>query len=385
MIETMKADPRPTHVLLMDDDVEVLPESIKRTYALLRLMRDASPDYCISGAMLELDHRNIQHEDVGMIREKDGAAMPRKPIGMPMHLWDNVLLNEQDYDCENAYAAWWYCCIPSSFITENNLPLAVFIRGDDIEYSLRNNAKLITLNSIGVWHLPFAPKYTDSLEMYLVHRNDLVIQAVSGIVPQAAFFERIRHYFWKALRGFNYSGAELLLDAVDDYLKGPDWLLTLDGEQSIKQAAQKNERLYPCRTFKEAHLDLHDVYNDRPLKRSQWLILKWTVNGHLLPGFLLKKTPGQIPYDWEERQGREYLRDKLYAVNIHHETAALRRMQRKRFFRLLARYLRVRGRYRRENARITSAYRASAEHLRSLGFWEKYLGLEYVGKYGERV
>lgn len=40
MIESIRQKPKATHVLLMDDDVVVLSESIKRTYLLLLLAKE---------------------------------------------------------------------------------------------------------------------------------------------------------------------------------------------------------------------------------------------------------------------------------------------------------------------------------------------------------
>lgn len=40
MIEALELPKKPTHVLLMDDDVMVMPESLFRTYYLLRLLKD---------------------------------------------------------------------------------------------------------------------------------------------------------------------------------------------------------------------------------------------------------------------------------------------------------------------------------------------------------
>ena len=53
MIQAMEQEVPATHVLLMDDDVEVSPESIKRTYNLLRIANEEYRDAFVSGAMLD--------------------------------------------------------------------------------------------------------------------------------------------------------------------------------------------------------------------------------------------------------------------------------------------------------------------------------------------
>ena len=143
-----------THVLLMDDDVLVLPESLRRTYKLLRMMRPEYQNHFINGAMLYFEHPNKQHEDIGSVNDL-GYFKAKKKAFNHNKLMDN-LANEEHYPPLNyEYSAWWYCCIPMNVIKENGLPLPMFIRGDDVEDRLRAKAKLISMNGICVWHTGF--------------------------------------------------------------------------------------------------------------------------------------------------------------------------------------------------------------------------------------
>ena len=56
IIESMDAEKKPTHIILMDDDVKILPESLIRTYSLLAIMKDEYDSHFISGAMLFMEH-----------------------------------------------------------------------------------------------------------------------------------------------------------------------------------------------------------------------------------------------------------------------------------------------------------------------------------------
>ena len=55
MITAMEQNPKATNILLMDDDVAVSPESIKRTYNLLRILKPEHREDMISGAMLNYE------------------------------------------------------------------------------------------------------------------------------------------------------------------------------------------------------------------------------------------------------------------------------------------------------------------------------------------
>lgn len=65
MITAMEQDPKATNILLMDDDVAVSPESIKRTYNLLRILKEEHREDMISGAMLNYEIGEDQWEDIG--------------------------------------------------------------------------------------------------------------------------------------------------------------------------------------------------------------------------------------------------------------------------------------------------------------------------------
>ena len=68
MIEAMEQEHKATHVLLMDDDVQISPESLKRTYNLLTLVNDEYVDAFLSGAMLSYEKQDEFYEDIGYVR-----------------------------------------------------------------------------------------------------------------------------------------------------------------------------------------------------------------------------------------------------------------------------------------------------------------------------
>lgn len=374
MIESYSQPNPATHVLLMDDDVIILPESLKRTYMLLTLLKEEYQNHFISGAMLYYEHMNEQHEDIGYVHD-DGSYGPLKHR-LDMERLESVVRNEEAWPKRKyQYAGWWYCCIPMSVIGENNLPLPLFVRGDDVEYSLRNQAKFITMNSICVWHMGFVLKFNAAMELYQVHRNSLAIQSISGICPEINFGERMRKFTRVELLRFNYNSAELLMDAIDDYLKGPEFFKKPDGERIMKEKGAKNEKLEPLSKFKQIPVDLDTVYGDEPRGAVEKFIYRLTFNGLFCPDFLLKKEPAVIAYDWFYSPHRQYLRKQLLAVNPHMQTGAIRTLDKKRGRKLLQRYRKTFQEFEKQQQTVREKYQAEKEYLTSYEFWKKYLGL----------
>ena len=377
MIESLNLPKKPTHVLLMDDDVLLMGESLFRTDYLLRILKPEYQEYFVSGAMFDYDQRQIQYEDIGYVHPEDGSYGPLKDR-MDMTLVQNLLNNElmSKREKPESYAGWWYCCIPTPVIERNGLPLPVFVRGDDVEFSIRNNAKFLTLNGISIWHVGFAGKFNAAMELYQVHRNSLVIQAASGICKNVDFIKRMEELFRKEITRFSYNNAEQILDAIEDFLKGPEFLQNLNGEASIREHGAKNDKMVPIEEFPAAYnLKNGDPYSYTRLNLIQkgWYVI--TINGHLLPNFLLRRWHEVIAYDWFFVPGKNFMRRNLVAMNPNDNTACMRTINRKRCFSLLRRHSKLMRRYKAEHAAVEKAYRDAFAHMTSVEFWKEYLKL----------
>ena len=106
----------------------------------------------------------------------------------------------------------------------------------------------------------FSNKFNGAMEFYQVHRNSLILQAASGVCRNIDFMDRISKLVRVNLLRFNYDGAEQLLDAVEDYLKGYRFLMKNQGEKLMKEEASKNEKLISLENFPEAPMKPYDVY-----------------------------------------------------------------------------------------------------------------------------
>ena len=376
MIEALELEKKPTHVLLMDDDVMIMSESLFRTYYLLRLVKPEYSGCFLSGAMFDYDLREKQYEDVGYVHKLDASYGPLKP-NFDMRFLNEIVDNEgyADRKEENSYAGWWYCCIPVQHIEQKGLPLPVFVRGDDVEFSIRNNPGFITLNGICIWHVGFAGKFNAAMELYQVHRNSFVIQAASGICKDVDFFKRVRTMFWKEITRFAYNNAELLLDSIEDFMKGPDFLEKLNGEQSLKEHNAKNEKLVPLASLGYPHAMTDDPYSYTRLNIFSKVMYVLTINGHLLPNFMLRNHPSVIAFDWFFVPGKNFRRKRLIAVNPNDSTGCLRTINRKRCFALIKRYKKVMNNYKKNHVKVEQQYKEHFSRMTTKEFWKEYLGI----------
>lgn len=376
ILEALKQVQRPTHILLMDDDVIFFPDSFRRMCTLLSVLRPEYRDYFISGAMLEINARNIQHEDVGYFSPL-GAHGPAKPR-YNLNLWDSVIRNEEFLPEDiHQYSGWWFCCIPTTVVREDNLPLPVFVRGDDVEYSIRNHAKFITMNGICIWHEGFGTKFSGSLELYQVHRNDLILQALrQKEISDIQVIQRIKWLFWEEIYKFNYKGAELLLDAVEDYLKGPEYIFSLDGEQCMKDKKAKDNVLLPIPPEIEGLIDEKKLYSAKPLPGLKKFIYDYSCNGHRLPKFFSRSKPGIIPYGWGYYQSRMYLTKVNYAVDMNNNMYVKYERSGEEYKRLCKRFKNVIKAFNEKNEKVAADYCERGVEIVGKKFWQDYLADE---------
>ncbi len=234
LIQMLKSGQHYTHVLFMDDDAFIETESIRRTYAMLAIIRTEYKGYFISGSNNRAENRCIQHENGALWNNGRCRFIGR---GLDMRNVKDLLANEKDQ--ERDYAAWWYCCIPMETVREDNLPAPFFLHQDDVEYSLRNAKGMITLNGIAIWH-PCKMHRRMSVNVYYDLRNILTVNAVHR--PGFRSFHAI---VWTcgnlmvSLCRHRYKDMNMVARAVEDYLKGPEYLMSIDGE-ALHASLQKD-------------------------------------------------------------------------------------------------------------------------------------------------
>lgn len=378
MIEALHNEPKATHVLLMDDDIMLEPESVKRTYRLLTLLKPEYQDDMISGAMMLYERPNMQHEDIGTISE-NCTLFPLKGQMDQNKIFFN-LRNEQDdyhYGACDHYAGWWYCCIPTHIIEKNGLPLPMFIRSDDVEYALRCRSNLLTMDGICVWHMGFVTKYNVAMDLYQKYRNLLIAQAVGSIHPRVDVTAAVQKEFRAEMLKFNYGAAAIMLKAFEDFMKGPDFIEQDLGEKILKENRDYNEKFVPLSELGEGIEWNMLMVEDQPPRRAlDTLWYRITYNGHRFWPEKWLKDERSVVYFNDFYQPQKYVRRKeMYAVNTHMRVGTIRRIDKKKWKELKNEWARVWKSYKANRQTLEKSYRDKLGYLTSEEFWRQYLDL----------
>ncbi len=373
-----------THVIVMDDDVRILPESLIRTHALLSLAQGVYRQAFLNGAMLSLEEPSRQVEDVSYVAE---SGVYRRVKGdLDISKLGDVLVNERtSAEVPRAYGAWWYSCIPVSAIAANGLPMPFFIRCDDVEFGMRNDPIYMTMAGICVWHESFEGRFRASVDCYQYVRNFMAMIAMDDCASESMFVARLQRTVRQDLRDLDYSAAELLLDGFEDYLKGPDYLASLDGATRLAELGVRNERLVAvsemdCATVEAAGVTPEVLSRRGSAPRTGGLLVKllrtMPYDKHYLPGCLLDRRPGYVvKFGPATIEGSSVRRETLVALDPTRAKGAVRHVDRVRFRAIRQRQRALMRRWRAERTCVRRAWRAARDRFASRAFWEGYLGL----------
>lgn len=268
MLETLRQGAS-RYVLLLDDDAISEPEAI---YRAVRFADFAVTPTVVGGGMLHLDDRAVLYTQ-GETWNYSKAWMSASSGTEYDHDFAEDTVRETPELHRRASAdfnGWWMCLIPTAVIREIGLSLPVFLKFDDIEFSLRAGAHgypTVCLPGVAVWHMAWHDKDpTRTWEEYFIHRNRWITAALhpggrrAGILPLHSFLGDV-----KLLLMLQYSTVRLRHEALRDLLQGPD---NLPGLLATKQKVLQQLRS----EFSDARV-VEDIASLPPVRRTSrvWL------------------------------------------------------------------------------------------------------------------
>ena len=373
-----------THIILMDDDVSIMPESLIRTFNLLSLAKGKYKDAFINGAMLSMEDPTRQFEDVSYVASS--GAYRRVKEDLNVGKLSDILENERtNVEVDQAYGAWWYSCIPVKAIEKNGLPMPFFIRCDDVEFGMRNKPVYMTMNCICVWHASFEGRFRASVDCYQYFRNFFAMIALDDCADEKMFVLRIQRGVRQNLRDMDYQAAEFILDGFEDYLRGPEYLQKLDGAATMIGKGKLNERLIPVsqmdpKLLRNAGVTEQVLANVNLESHPSKFMKYWRsipYDKHYLPDALLRGKPGYAVKNGScTLEGNSTRCKTLVFLDPTREKGSVRTMDRARFKSIRSREHELMARYRKEGKSVRGAWKDAMPYMTSREFWEQYLGLK---------
>ncbi|MCS4490129.1 glycosyltransferase [Corynebacterium sp. ES2794-CONJ1] len=285
------------YILYMDDDIAIEPDSILRA---LQAARYAKRPILVGGQMLNLQERSHLHS-MGEVIDRSTFMWTKAPHVHYDHNFDEHPLSDRGAvddkpDAQHSrdlhrridvdYNGWWMCMIPRLVAEEIGQPLPLFIKWDDAEYGLRagrHGFPTATWPGIAIWHMAWSDK-DDAIDWqaYFHLRNRLIVAALNHDGPIDGLLRSMHKALVKHLLCLEYSTAAIQIEAIDDFLAGPDQLFDIL-ETSLPRIA-KIRKEYPDAVILDSATDfptptgapgvpVKDIGGRlAPLKKSVWLL-----------------------------------------------------------------------------------------------------------------
>lgn len=304
MYETLQR-PESDFVQLLDDDVRLEPESVRRSIVFGRY---ATTPVLVGGHMFDLLDRPKLHGWAEVVDESP-------------FMWRNLYQEEMPHDfgasnlrqstllhmrMDAAYNGWWMCLIPLDAIREVGLSLPAFIKWDDAEFCLRAGEAgfpTVSMPGVALWHVSWVNK-DDSIDWqaYFHARNRIVAGLLHSNAPRGGrLIRNSRRVDLKHLMMMQYYPVELRARALRDVLSGPAHMAKNLG--TAMPAARSLAAEYPETTV---HRDPETVIHSRrgrqvykQMSRHEFdspsgLKLRWFTLSTLIAHWLHKPNPANV-------------------------------------------------------------------------------------------
>jgi galactofuranosylgalactofuranosylrhamnosyl-N-acetylglucosaminyl-diphospho-decaprenol beta-1,5/1,6-galactofuranosyltransferase len=357
-----------THVVLMDDDISLEPESIVRSISLLSYAD--SPDLCIHGAMISEEQPWLQFEAGSAYEFRSVYPLRAHGRGVDLRQRSEVVHDHLEVDLD--YSAWWFTVFPMHIGIDN--PLPVFVRGDDVAFGLMHTGKhTVTMNGISVWHADFALKNNPS-SLYYEVRNFALIDTL-------VFDDHTRwHLAWRYLGfGFRnayslrYASAEYMIWGMKDFLAGPDEWMKIDHSAKHDEIRQVSEEKAAPLSEELKSLGFTPP-KSKPVRLGGFLLSPLLGGGRWIPKSLRSQNVGVAQID-VRAVGLAIRHDKILYRHPRFEEGFVCERDSKRFRAIQRDVFATTWQLLRKYKKLKKAYRSQYPDLVSTESWKARCGI----------
>ncbi len=358
-----------SHVILMDDDIDIHPEVIEEMSVFMSLLRDEFKNAWFSAAMLPLDKDYEQFELGAEWNGKESIIHKHK-----VDIREKSVLLDNLYNDGVEYGGWWTICMPTSFIKEKGMPYPFFIKFDDVEYGLRREqgTQIITSNGIAIRHEAFDKKSSFVLDYYNL-RNELVVNSVYNKIGTFGIIKRYMREVMKQLTLYRYENVTLVRRAARDYLKGANFFLNTNEEELNKELISKAIKLKPLDEIKEWTPELKN--DDMVRNNKVSFLMAITLAGHLIPWFCLKRETLGAPLS---KIGAKniFRRKRVVQYQLGANTGAITKRSFFKFIKHLTLSIGPLLKLLFLSRRAKKSYQKNKDKLTSIDFWREHLEID---------
>ena len=375
-------------VQLLDDDVRIEPESVRRSIVFGRF---ATVPTIVGAHMFDLLDRPKLHAWAEVVDD------------VPF-MWRTLYQEEMPHDFSAAnlrqspmlhmrldadYNGWWMCLIPVEALRTAGLPLPAFIKWDDAEYCLRareHGIPTVSMPGVALWHVSWVGK-DDQIDWqaYFHARNRIVAALIHSTMPRGGTLLRhSRRMDLKHLMMMQYYPVALRHRAIRDILSGPEHMRA--GLATALPAVRALAKDFPeTVVHKDSGVPMRSRKGRQVFKRQRknafdsptGLRLRWFTLTTLVSHWIHAPRPENISTpEVEFGKGDAYwwrlpLFDSALVSAADGSGKNIYTRDRRKYRRMLFDTVILHARLRRRWPELSKRYRAAMDELTSLQAWRK--------------
>jgi galactofuranosylgalactofuranosylrhamnosyl-N-acetylglucosaminyl-diphospho-decaprenol beta-1,5/1,6-galactofuranosyltransferase len=387
MAETL-ARPESDFVQLLDDDVRLEPESVRRSIVFGQY---TSVPTLVGAHMFDLLDRPKLHAWAEVVDEEPFMWRTVNQEKFPhdfsvANLRQTPMLHPR-FDSD--YNGWWMCLIPVAAIREVGLALPAFIKWDDAEFCLRAREAgypTVSMPGVALWHVSWVSKDdTIDWQAYFHARNRIVAGLLHSRLPYGGTLLRhSRRMDLKHLMMMQYYPVALRHRALRDILSGPEHMRA--NLATAMPAARAMSAQFPeTVVHKDSGVPLRARRGRAVFKRMRnpiqespsGLRLRWITLSTLLSHWFHAPRPENVAHPEVEFGKGDAFWWRLPKFDSALVSAAdgsgknIYTRDRAQFRKMLVDSVRLHRRLRRQWPKLAARYRAAAPELTSLSAWQR--------------
>ena len=362
-----------THVCLLDDDIYLHPEMFARNTAFIQFLK---PGFHVGAPMYPTSSEERIPRNTACFGHKyRGSPHPSdQALGAGLNTSNISAFLQMDRTPDST--GWWWSCFATSDIHRIGLPYPFFIKMDDVEYGLRlrdAGVKLVIPFSFWVLHDDFEEKYSAAMQYFRFRNRWILLAQQDRLTDSSTFVEQYSRLVQDFIASRKYEHAQLLLDAMEHFLRGPHYLV--ENEKNILKgifSTVQKEKNAPMASPPDAARIVNNM--ELPASPRNARLNTVTINNHFIP--LNEKV---IIDTTQPSRLTDSRRAKVVSYwNAHKNVGFTVTRDSPRALRQMIKLRQLCKRVIKELASVTVAYREAKTHLTSEAFWATY------GRFGER-
>jgi galactofuranosylgalactofuranosylrhamnosyl-N-acetylglucosaminyl-diphospho-decaprenol beta-1,5/1,6-galactofuranosyltransferase len=390
MAETLDR-PESGFVQLLDDDVRLEPESVRRSIVFGRY---ASTPTIVGAHMFDLLARPKLHAWAEVVDDEPFMWRALYQEKLP-HDFSSSNLRQTPMlhmRLDADYNGWWMCLIPVETLRAVGLALPAFIKWDDAEYCLRARDAgypTVSVPGVALWHVSWVGKDdTIDWQAYFHARNRIVAGLLHSPAPGGGTLLRhSRRVDLKHLMMMQYYPVALRHRALRDILSGPQHMRA--NLSTAMPAARALAKEFPeTRVHKDSGVPLRARRGRQVFKQTSrhnldnptGLRLRWFTLTTLISHWFHAARPENVAQPEVEfgKYDAQWWRLPLYdsalvsAADGSGKNIYVR--DRAKYRRMLLDSVRLHRRLRREWPALSHRYRTAQAEMTSLGEWRRTFG-----------